>query len=113
MSMCRIGTTGGSISRVAAERRVLRVRTEFLTELDAQLPSERGEESDPSPTDLWYWSGPLSWTALPPSSDSLPEAMSGLLRVRVLIAGASPVRAFAVPLTDTGDIELVGVDPDR
>lgn len=47
--------------------------------------------------------------------DSLPEAVSGLPQVRVLIAAGRLVRAFAVYglLTDIGDIELIGIDIDR
>jgi hypothetical protein len=106
---------GYSISNVAADRRVVRVTSEFFADLDAQLPTERGPQGQPSTTDFLVLDLPAVVDRFATEFASLPEAVTGLGRVRVLITAGRLVQAFAVYglLTDTGDIELIGIDIDR
>lgn len=104
-----------SISRVAADRRVVRVTSQFFADLDAQMPSERGGQGQPSTTDFVVLDLPAVVDRFATDFDSLPEAVTGLRRVRVLIASGRLVPAFAVYglITDADDIELIAIDIER
>mgnify|MGYP001826801036 CR=1 FL=1 len=84
-------------------------------ELDAQLGSERRARGEPSATDFIVVDLPRIVDEFSTRFDDLPEAVSGVGAVRMLIGAGALVRAYVVHgiETSTGVVELIGVELDR
>lgn len=97
-----------------ADRRIVRVTSPFFDQLDRQLAPERGPAGEPSATDFLVIDLPPIVERFASEFDQLPEAVTGVPALRVLIEAGSLVRAVAVygVLGDDDSVELVGVELD-
>lgn len=95
-------------------RREVRVANVFFAQLDEQLGTERGPNGEPSATDFIVIELPSVVEEFAVAFNELPEALVGVSSVRMFIGTGSLVRAFVVHgiETNTGFVELVGVDID-
>ena len=98
-----------------SDRREVRVTEAFFDDLDAQLGSERGPGGEPSATGFVVVDLPRIVDEFATRFDGLPEAVSGVGAVRMLIGVGALVRAYVVHGIETsaGVVELVGVELDR
>jgi len=95
-------------------RREVRVAESFFDELDTQLGAERGPNGEPSATDFIVVDLPRIVDEFAKRFDELPEAISGVSGVRMLIGVGALATAYVVHAAKTtaGAVELIGIELD-
>ena len=98
-----------------SSRREVRVADSFFEELDTQLGVERGPNGEPSATDFIVLDLPRIAEEFSVRFDQLPEAVSGVGAVRMLIGIGTLAVAYVVHGVETssGRVELVGIELDQ
>jgi hypothetical protein len=99
---------------VTEGRRTVRATVGFFTDLDRQLPSERGAQGESSTRDFQALELLRIIELFATSFDSLPELIPGRPDYRILIATGTLVPAYTVigQLAPDGAVELVRLELD-
>lgn len=95
-------------------RRTARATVGFFTDLDRQLPTERGPHGSPSIQDFQALELLRIVELFATSFDSLPELIPGQRDYRILIATGMLISAYTVigQLAPDGAVELVRLELD-
>lgn len=99
---------------MTADRRIVRATAEFFGDLDAQLPSERGPNGEPSTSDFQVVELFPIIEEFATGFDDLPHLIPGRPEYRVLITSGILIARIAVTgqLASDGAVELVSLDLD-
>ena len=95
-------------------RRVVRATARFFSDLDRQLPAERGPNGEPSTNDFQVLDLLRIVEEFATRWNDLPELIPGRSHYRILLATGNVVPRFAViaQLAPDGAVELVQLDLD-
>lgn len=96
------------------ERRIVRVDTQFFTELDAQLGEHRGPNGEPSSSDFLLVDLPTIAEEFAERFDALPSMYAARSDYRYLVSTCRLITAALVvgQLTNDGTVALVSIEID-
>lgn len=94
--------------------RLVRFSPRFFSDVDAQLPAERGPRGQPARRDFVEYEVPAIREAFSARFVDLSQPIPGRADYRQLFSSGRTVRAYAVvgQLMTSGEVEIIGVEID-